>query len=187
MEGGYRQGVGIRHAEVYDWTLWQMLDLVTATTNTALNPHFSLTPHSLSPYIHHVSSPWEGHGERERNSQRRAVRETDETGNNRRLGCLTFYQIPPLFHSSGRSPDRLGASLPHCLHVCLPASLGCPSCLAWPGLAWVGLLFPDCVFCHFVTAASGFVKAEQEGDENRKQNKLKNSLSTRERRAKRGK
>lgn len=122
---GYWQGAGIRHAEVYDWTLWQMLDLVTATTNTALNPHFSLTPRTLSPHLHRVSPPWKGDGERERNLQRPAVGETNETGNNGRLGCLTFYQIPPLFHSSGRSPDRLGASLPHCLHVCLPA------CLSW--------------------------------------------------------
>lgn len=164
---------------MYDWTLWQMLDLVTATTNTALNPHFSLTPRTLSPHLHHVSSSWEGDGERERNSQRPAVRETDERGNNGRLGCLTFYQIPSLFHSSGRSPDRLGgkpASLPTCLPACLPLLV---VLAAWSDLAWVGLLFPGCVFCHFVTAASGFVKAEREGEQKAKQDK--NCLSNRER------
>lgn len=120
--GWYWQGVGISHAEVYDWTLWQKWDLVTATTNTALNPHFSLTPRTLSPHLHRVPSPWEGDGDRERNLQRPAVRDTDETENSGRLGCLTFHQIPPLFHSSGLNPDRLGgktASVP----ACLPAYL----------------------------------------------------------------
>lgn len=101
--GGYWQGVGIRHAEVYDWTLWQMLDLVTATTNTALNPTPPRTPLSLRREMGKFA-------------------ETNETGNNGRLGCLTFSQIPPLFHSSGCSPDRLGgkpASLPACLRACL--------------------------------------------------------------------
>lgn len=122
--------MGIRHAEVYDWTLWQMLDLVTATTNTALNPHFSPYPtRTLSPHLHHISSPWEGDGEIHRE------RETNETGNNGRLGCLTFYQIPPLFHSSGRSPDRLGGKLAS-LPACLPASLPLPVVLA----AWSGVL-----------------------------------------------
>lgn len=138
--GRYWQGVGIRHAEVYDWTLWQMLDLVTAATNTALNPRSCLTPPRpqppLTPCLRSLGGRW-------RNSQRPAVRETNETGNNGRLGCLTFYQIPPLFHSSGRSPDRLGgkpASLPACLPACLPLLV---VLAAWSGPAFSSLA----VFC----------------------------------------
>lgn len=65
----------------------------------------------------------------------------------RELGCVTFYQIPPLFHSSGRGPDRLGgsaASLPPCLPgpslSTLPPSL--PSLPLCPALA---LLLRLCV------------------------------------------
>lgn len=129
--------LGISRAEVYDWTLWQMWDLVTTATNTALNPHFSLTPCTLSLHLHHVCSPWEGDGDRE--TERRAHRDRQSemqmkwrtTG---RLGCLTFHQIPPLFHSSGRSPDGLGGK-PAWAPACLPAFLGCPSCMVLSSLA----------------------------------------------------
>lgn len=69
-----------RHAEVYDWTLWQMLDLVTATTNTPLNPLSSPNPrntppsldaHALSTYLHCVSSTLEGDGEIQKDGSRR--------------------------------------------------------------------------------------------------------------------
>lgn len=172
--GDTGRGLGISRAEVYDWTLWQMWDLVTSATNTALNPHFSLTPCTLSLHLHHVSSPWEGDGDRE--TERRAHRDRQSemqmkwrtTG---RLGCLTFHQIPPLFHSSGRSPDGLGGK-PAWAPACLPAFLGCPSCMVLTSLARPSLCL------HFVNSLlpKPFVRAERKGDGNGKQSKNKTWL-----------
>lgn len=143
--------MGIRRAEVYDWTLWQMLDLVTATTNTALNPLSSPTPDHPPPFTHprththahaqHLLTPCLWYfGGRWRNSERRAARETKRKREQREAWLPDLFPNPPTFPFHWSRPRQAGGQA--CLTACMSACLA--ACLAACLTLSVGLSRPVC-------------------------------------------